>query len=108
MTPGRTGAPNSVALRPLGRDGAGMDRSWTIRRATLDDYPQIGALFEAVAGEGRWIGTELPIDYEARRAEMAELLTKPDEFGAFVAVASDEVVGNLGIDKARTAWHTSE
>ena len=63
----------------------GMDREWTIRRAALDDYPQIGALFEAVAGEGRWIGTELPIDYEARRAEMAELLTKPDEFGAFVA-----------------------
>ena len=91
---------NSVASGRPTRNGAGMDPQWTIRRATIDDYPQIGALFEAVAGEGRWIGTELPIDYEARRAEMAELLTKPDEFGAFVAVVGDEVVGNLGIEKA--------
>jgi RimJ/RimL family protein N-acetyltransferase len=100
VTPGRTGSPNSVAPGPLDRDGAGMDRPWTIRRAELDDYAQIATLFEAVAAEGRWIGTELPIDHDRRRARFADGLTRPDEVASFVAVSDDTIVGNLGIELA--------
>ena len=100
VTPGRTGGPNSVAPTRRGRDGAGMDRSWTIRRAELDDYGQIATLFEAVAAEGRWIGTELPIDHDRRRARFADGLTRPDEVASFVAVSDAAIVGTLGIELA--------
>lgn len=38
-----------------------------IRRAVEDDWDGFRAHFESVAAEGRWIGTELPIDWDARR-----------------------------------------
>src|SRR6185503_12815922 len=100
VTPGRTAGPNSVAPGRLGRDGAGMDRPWTIRRAELDDFAQIATLFEAVAAEGRWIGAELPIDHDRRRARFVDGLTRPDEVASFVVVAGDTIVGNLGIELA--------
>jgi RimJ/RimL family protein N-acetyltransferase len=37
-----------------------------VRRATLDDVPAIVDLLEAVAAEGRWLGTEAGFDREAR------------------------------------------
>lgn len=80
-------------------DGAGH-REWKIRRAEPDDYDQTGPLFEAVAAEARWIGTELPIDHEERRARFVEGLTRPDEVASFVAVAYRRVIGTLGIEKA--------
>lgn len=75
--------------------------SWTIRRATIDDDPQIAALFDAVAGEGRWIGRELPIDHDERRARFVEGLDRPDTHATFVAVTvEDQLIGNLGIGVA--------
>jgi RimJ/RimL family protein N-acetyltransferase len=75
-----------------------MTEVWTIRRATLEDDPQIAALFDAVAGEGRWIGRELPIDHEERRARFVEGLQHPETNATFVAVTPDgELIGDLGI-----------
>ena len=77
-------------------------REWRIRRAVPDDYDEIGSLFEAVAAEARWIGTELPIDHDARRARFIEGLSRPDEVASLVAVTEDDgrMIGDLGIEKA--------
>jgi RimJ/RimL family protein N-acetyltransferase len=76
-------------------------KEWSIRRARPDDYDETGPLFEAVAAEARWIGTELPIDHEARRARFIEGLTRPDEVASLVAVTdAGRIIGTLGIEKA--------
>lgn len=53
-------------------------------------------LLSAVASEGLWIGTEAPIDREARRARFLQQL---DAEGAasFVAVADGRLVGSLSV-----------
>lgn len=38
-----------------------------LRPAALDDWHAFTAVYESIAGEGRWIGGELPVDWEARR-----------------------------------------
>ena len=40
----------------------------SVRRAAAGDFDEWFALFEGVAAEGRWLGTELPVDPESRRA----------------------------------------
>lgn len=88
------------------RDRAGMTEleeplRWSVRRATIDDDPQIAALFDAVAGEGRWIGRELPIDHEQRRSRFLEGLGRPETEATFVTVTADgALIGNLGIGLA--------
>jgi RimJ/RimL family protein N-acetyltransferase len=80
-----------------------MANRWTIREATEADYPAgIEPLFEAVAAEGRWIGTELPIDHDARRDHRTERRREPGRFASFVAVDGARIVGQLTIDKAAT------
>jgi RimJ/RimL family protein N-acetyltransferase len=39
-----------------------------VRPAATEDFEAWFSLFEAVAAEGRWLGAELPMDREARRA----------------------------------------
>jgi RimJ/RimL family protein N-acetyltransferase len=70
-----------------------------VREAVEDDYESINPLFEAVAAEGRWIGSEPPIDHERRRKYREELAGEPDRFRAFVAEVDDEIVGHLFIEK---------
>jgi RimJ/RimL family protein N-acetyltransferase len=71
-----------------------------IREATLADVDRLLELLVAVAGEGRWIGTEAPVDLERRRQRMVE-----DVEGAstivLVAEADGELVGELGLHLAR-------
>jgi RimJ/RimL family protein N-acetyltransferase len=51
----------------------GPDRpAITIREATLADVDAIVAIVVEVAGEGRWIATEAPVDVERRRQRMVE------------------------------------
>src|ERR1700741_2722940 len=64
-----------------------MAGDWTIRRAVLEDDDEIAGLFDAVAGEGRWIGRELPIDHAARRARFAAGLAETEATANFFAVA---------------------
>jgi putative acetyltransferase len=53
--------------------------------------------FTAVAAEGRWIATEVPLDRSARRARFLNQLDN-DRAASFVALADNRLVGGLGID----------
>jgi RimJ/RimL family protein N-acetyltransferase len=58
-------------------------------------------LLEAVAAEGRWIGTEAPVDRGARRRRFAEGLQRDDQV-TYVAVADGALVGQLGVELERS------
>ena len=53
-----------------------------------------------VAGEGRWIGTEAPVDVEQRRRRMVEDIER-EEAIVLVAEAGGQPVGELGLHLAR-------
>lgn len=82
----------------LGAVSAEAGPEVVIRRASHEDVEQLLDLLEAVAGEGRWIGTELPIDRAARRRQLDETIEGDDRSVRYVAVASGAVVGNLGME----------
>jgi RimJ/RimL family protein N-acetyltransferase len=69
-----------------------------VRLATDEDFEAWLAVFESVAAEGKWIGTELPIDRDARRAGFERSVAAENDAG-FLAedTATGQVVGNLGI-----------
>jgi RimJ/RimL family protein N-acetyltransferase len=67
-----------------------------IRDATTTDVPGILALHALVAAEGRWIGTEAPVD-TARFARLFTEAIESDQSHLFVATEEGKVVGNLGL-----------
>ena len=67
-----------------------------IRDATTTDVPAILALHALVAAEGRWIGTEAPVD-TARFAQLFTEGIESDDSHLFVATDEGRVVGNLGL-----------
>jgi RimJ/RimL family protein N-acetyltransferase len=71
----------------------------TVREATLADVDALVDLLVAVAGEGRWIGTEAPVDVERRRRRMVEDVERPDVI-VLVAEAGRQPVGELGLHLA--------
>jgi RimJ/RimL family protein N-acetyltransferase len=71
----------------------------TVREATLADVDALVDLLVAVAGEGRWIGTEAPVDVERRRRRMVEDVERPDVI-VLVAEAGGQPVGELGLHLA--------
>ena len=72
--------------------------SFEVRAAREDDVEPWLALFAAVASEGRWIGTELPLDEDRKRADFAASVARPDSEGTLVmADAGGELVGTLNI-----------
>ena len=72
----------------------------TVRPATLADVDALVDLLVAVAEEGRWIGTEAPVDVERRRRRMAEDVESEDAV-VLVAEVDGELVGELGLRLAR-------
>jgi RimJ/RimL family protein N-acetyltransferase len=72
----------------------------TVRTATLADVDALVDILVAVAGEGRWIGTEAPVDVERRRRRMAADV-ESDDVIVLVAEAGGEPVGQLGLQLAR-------
>ena len=68
----------------------------TVREATLADVDAIVAILVEVAGEGRWIGTEAPVDTERRRRRMADDVEGDDAI-VLVAEAGGTPVGQLGL-----------
>lgn len=51
-----------------------------IRPARLEDVENVLALFRAVAGEGRWIGRELPLNEDFVRQRMADSVDAPGHY----------------------------
>ena len=72
----------------------------TVRPATLGDVDALVDLMAKVAGEGRWIATEAPVDVEERHHTVAEAV-QSDHAIVLVAEAGGEVVGDLGLHLAR-------
>jgi RimJ/RimL family protein N-acetyltransferase len=68
----------------------------TVREATLADVDALIELLVAVAGEGRWIGTEAPVDVDRRRRRMAEELEGGSAIH-LIAEAGGVPVGQLGL-----------
>lgn len=54
-------------------------------------------IFEATAAEGRWIGTELPIDREERLASWERVFFDPQTGVMFVAEQDGEVLGSANL-----------
>jgi ribosomal protein S18 acetylase RimI-like enzyme len=80
----RSGSPPGINVRP----------------ATLADVDAAVAMLVEVAGEGRWIGTEAPVDVPQRRRRMVEDVEREDAV-VLVAEAGGQVVGELGLHLAR-------
>jgi RimJ/RimL family protein N-acetyltransferase len=72
----------------------------TVREATLADVDTLVAMLVEVAGEGRWIGTEAPVDVERRRRRMVDEV-EGDDVVVLVAEVGGEPVGQLGLHLAR-------
>jgi RimJ/RimL family protein N-acetyltransferase len=70
-----------------------------IRRAHEQDVDALIDLLAAVAAEGRWIGTEVPLDTERRRQGLARAI---DEERALLLVADtgSKLVGDLWMELA--------
>jgi RimJ/RimL family protein N-acetyltransferase len=80
--------------------GAAPRPAVAVREATLADVDALVALLVAVAGEGRWIATEPPVDVDRRRRRMVEDVERADAI-VLVAEAGGELVGQLGLHLAR-------
>jgi ribosomal protein S18 acetylase RimI-like enzyme len=72
----------------------------TIRRATVADAAAVVAMLAEVAGEGRWIATEAPVDVEQQRRRLVEDIEREDAI-VLVADAGGGPVGELGLRLAR-------
>jgi RimJ/RimL family protein N-acetyltransferase len=70
-----------------------------VRPAREQDLDAIVELFVEVAAEGRWIGTEPPVDRDRRRRRLAETLDQDREV-VLVAEAGGRIIGQLGMDLA--------
>jgi RimJ/RimL family protein N-acetyltransferase len=74
----------------------------TIRRQTVDDVDAVIDVLWTVGAEGRWIGTEVPFDRDARAERMRRLIDDPTAFAGFVATTDDgTIVGSIGLELAR-------
>jgi RimJ/RimL family protein N-acetyltransferase len=68
-----------------------------VRRATADDVDALVELFVAVVEEGRWLGTQPPVDRVAERERFTEDIGDADR-ASVLAVVDDEIVGHARID----------
>jgi ribosomal protein S18 acetylase RimI-like enzyme len=75
---------------------SGAGPALRVRDATLADVEALVAILVDVAGEGRWIGTEAPVDVGRRRRRMVEDV-ESDDVIVLVAEAGGAPVGQLGL-----------
>jgi putative acetyltransferase len=67
-----------------------------IRRATLDDALPMAMLMKEIAPEG-FVGTEPPVDVEARAAQFRETIDAGEPNALWALDDDGRLVGNLGI-----------
>lgn len=88
MIGGRPPAPGTVGV--------------TVRPATDADVAAIVDLFEAVVDEGRWLGTEPPLDRDHHVERLARELADPGGTTVLVAAGPDgAVIGHLHLSLRR-------
>ena len=76
---------------------AGGGQVIAIRRAALTDVDAMVDVMEVVAGEGRWIGRELPLDKTERAATFTASIEDPDEHLVLASTLNEQIVGHLGL-----------
>ena len=59
-------------------------------------------LLAAVAAEGRWLGTEAPVDRAGRAEQLRADLAATSGVARLVATVDDDIAGHLGLDLAAT------
>ena len=69
-----------------------------VRRARPEDVDALVDLFVAVVDEGRWLGTQPPVDPAAQRERFLLEAGPSTESASLVAVVGDEVVGHARVD----------
>jgi RimJ/RimL family protein N-acetyltransferase len=71
-----------------------------VRRAAPRDVDALVDLFVAVVDEGRWLGTEPPVDRDVQRQRFLEQAEPSTERASLVAVAGpeQEVIGHARLD----------
>lgn len=67
-----------------------------VRRASAEDFAPWFRLLGAVAGEGRWLGREAPVDEADARRRFLEQLDDPSA-EVLLAEVDGRLVGSLGI-----------
>ena len=77
---------------------------FTVRPATEADLDRWLDLFESVAAERIYIGTETPLDRERQRQRFTERLASGSE-AELVAVDGHEIVGMIGLGDRRGLVH---
>ncbi len=73
-----------------------------VRPLTDAEVPTVVELLAAVAAEGRWLGSEAPIDHAARAEQLRADVAARSGVGRLVAIVDGEIVGHLGLDLATT------
>ena len=66
------------------------------------DVPAVVELLAAVAAEGRWLGTEAPVDRVGRAEQLRAELAAAAGVARLVATVDGEIVGHVGLDLAAT------
>ena len=77
-----------------GTRGAALP-AMTIRPIREDDFEELLAAFEVIASEGRWIGTEAPVDHERWRDRIQESISAGG--AQFVVDVGGRLVGSGGL-----------
>jgi RimJ/RimL family protein N-acetyltransferase len=70
-----------------------------VRRARPEDIDAVVDMFVAVVDEGRWLGTQPPVDRDAQYERFLHEATS-DEAVSLVAVVDSEIVGHARVDLA--------
>lgn len=65
-----------------------------LRPVSADDFEAVRQVYESIAAEGRWIGAELPIDWDARRPLWEASWSDPRWF-VLLALVEGRAVGWL-------------
>lgn len=70
-----------------------------VRRAVPADVDAVVDMYVAVVEEGRWLGSQAPVDREAQYDRFMQEATSGDAV-SLVAVVDDEIVGHARVDLA--------
>jgi RimJ/RimL family protein N-acetyltransferase len=74
------------------------DQGFAVRRARLDEVDELLGLFESVASEGLWLGSELPVDREEKLGRFRDSVGDDPRLVEYVAVGPEGIVGQLGME----------